>query len=138
MHSSRTRTAHSSSRSRGSPPGTPPPDQTPWTRHPFPRDQVPPLGSGAPPQDQAPTQDQTPGARPPLPVDRQTPVYILSCPKLHLRAVTRMHSSRMRTVGSSSRLVVAMLWGGICLPGGCLPWGCTPPPPVDRILDTRL
>ena len=58
-----------------------------------------------------------------------------------------MHSSRMRTVRWPSRGDVYL--GGVCpaggvclegcLPGGCLPRkkGCTPPP-VDRILDTRL
>ena len=71
-----------------------------------------------------------------------TPYYLL----------TRMHSSRMRTVHCSGRL-----GGGRCLPGGCLPggaclgdvcWGvsaqvgCLPGgvhlPSVDRILDTCL
>ena len=60
---------------------------------------------------------------------------------------TRMHSSMMRTVRSSSRLP---RWGvsskreGVCLGGvcseGCIP-ACTEadtPRPVDRILDTRL
>ena len=43
----------------------------------------------------------------------------------------RMHSSKMRTVRCSGRLM------GGCLDGECLPRGCTPLP-VDRILDTRL
>ena len=51
--------------------------------------------------------------------------------------VTRKHSSRMNTVHCSGRR-----WGGGCLPGRglCIP-ACTeadPPPPVDRILETRL
>ena len=36
---------------------------------------------------------------------------------------TRMHSSRMRTVRCSSRLLGGLV-GGLCLPGGCLPRGC--------------
>ena len=54
------------------------------------------------------------------------------CTSRVLERQTRMHSSRMPTVRCSGHL-----WG-VC-PGVCLPWGCTPPPPpVDRILDTRL
>ena len=61
--------------------------------------------------------------------------------------ITRMHSSRMRTVRSSSRL----LGGGICpregglpkggvCPGGCVSCipvcnGANTPPPVDRMTD---
>ena len=41
-----------------------------------------------------------------------------------------MHSSRMRTVRCSGRV------GGVCLGGVHLT--PAPPPPVDRILDTRL
>ena len=57
--------------------------------------------------------------------------------------VTRMPSSRMRTVCCSGCLVEGGVclgvsaWGGICLEGGVSPGGCTPPP-VDRILDTCL
>ena len=76
MHSSRMCTAHSSSRG-GSPPGTPPGADPPWSRHPpgsrHPRTRHP-LGAG------------TPWTRHP-PVDRHTPVNILPCPKLRLRAV---------------------------------------------------
>ena len=63
---------------------------------------------------------------------------------------TRMHSSRMRTVHCSSRLLGGCLPGGVCLggggvcPGGCLPrgWGVSlwvsgRHPPVDRILDRK-
>ena len=63
MHSSRMRTARSSSRPGG-------------------LHQAPP-GSRLPP-DQAPPWDQAPP-----PVDRHTPVNILLCPKLRLRAVMR-------------------------------------------------
>ena len=57
-----------------------------------------------------------------------------------------MYSSRMRTVRYSGRLGGGVCLGDVCLggisAGGCLPGvvaqgGCTPPP-VDRILDTRL
>ena len=119
MHSSRMRTACSSSHLGESPPD-PPRDQatplglgtlvpgTPQTRQ-TPRDQAPPgpdprtrtpqtrhpLGPGPPdqaPPDQPSPQDQTSGpGTPPGPgtphVDRQTPVNILPCPKLRLRAV---------------------------------------------------
>ena len=90
MHSSRMRTARSSSRPGGlhqAPPGTrhpsrdqaPPWDQIPFrTRHTLQR--RPPSRPGTPP-----------GADPPgpgtPPVDRHTPVNILPCPKLRLRAV---------------------------------------------------
>ena len=67
-------------------------------------------------------------------------------------SITRMHSSRMRTVHCSSRLpgVGCLSGGGIvcpgdvfrgCLPRGCLPRGCLPRgvsarhPPVDRMTD---
>ena len=63
MHSSRMRTAHSSSRPGGSPPGTPPGADLP--------------GGGTHP----PTQDQiSPWNRPPLLTESQTPVKILPCP----------------------------------------------------------
>ena len=40
-----------------------------------------------------------------------------------IKISTRMHSSRMRTIRRSSRL----LGGGVCQPGGCLPGGgCLP------------
>ena len=48
---------------------------------------------------------------------------------------TRMHSSRMRTFRSSSRLLVGS--GGVC-PGGCIPACTEADTPLDRILDTRL
>ena len=66
MHSSRMRTARSSSRP------APPRSRHPWTRH--------PPGSRHPPRPGAPP-EQTPL------VDRHTPVNILPCPKLRLRAV---------------------------------------------------
>ena len=56
----------------------------------------------------------------PLLTERQTPVKIQPCPKLRLRAVTRMHSSRMRTICCSGHLI-----GGVC-PGGVSAWGCLP------------
>ena len=68
MHSSRMRTARSSSRPGG-------------LHQPPPRDLGTPPGPGTA-QDQAPPWDQAP------PVDRHTPVNILPCPKLRLRAVT--------------------------------------------------
>ena len=76
----------------GSPPGTPPPR----SRHPLdqapPWEQVPP---GTRPPDQAPPGTRPPGSgtplgagTPPPPfVNRHTPVNILPCPKLRLRAV---------------------------------------------------
>ena len=67
MHSSRMHTARSSSRWGWSPPSNPP-----GTRHPL--DQTPPPRPGT-------YQTRHP------PVDRQTPVNILPCPKLCLRAV---------------------------------------------------
>ena len=98
IHSSRMRTGHSSSRPGGphqapsreqappgtrhpQGPGTPQGPDPPWSRHP---------PEQAPPWDQAPTQHQTPLTRPPQsrpPVDRHTPLNILPCPKLRLRAV---------------------------------------------------
>ena len=66
MHSSRMRSARSSSRPGG-------------------LHQAPPSGTRHPPQDQAPPPPS--GTRHPLPVDRHTPVNILPCPKLRLRAV---------------------------------------------------
>ena len=84
MHSSRMRTACSSSRPGGAPPGTP-------------REQIPPqdqasLGSRyLPPGPGTPGTRHPPGARPPdqAPplVDRHTPVNILPCPKPRLRAI---------------------------------------------------
>ena len=81
-----------------------------------------------------------------------TLLKILPCPKLRLRAVTRMHSSRIHTIHCSGRhgeclpVGVVCLWGlsacGGCLPVGgvCLPSACwgTHLLPVDRILDTSL
>ena len=89
MHSSGMRTACSSSRPEGSPPGTPWGVGTPpRTRHP--REQAP-LGPGTPPgastpPDQAPPREQAPPDQPP-PVDRHTSVNTLLCPKLRLPAV---------------------------------------------------
>ena len=63
-------------------------------------------------------------------------------------SATRMHSSRMRTVRCSSRLLWGVCPGGVSAQGvstqgvsdwggmsarGCLP--DTPPPPVDRMAD---
>ena len=78
MHSSRMRTDRSSSRCGGCVHQAPPDYAPPW-------DQTPtPLGPDTPrnqtPQDQVP-----PGTGTPL--DRHTPVNILPCPKLRLRAV---------------------------------------------------
>ena len=50
------------------------------------------------------SQGGVPGQVLPPPVDRHMPVNILPCPKLRLQAVTRMHSSRMRTAHFSGRL----------------------------------
>ena len=98
MHSSRMRTARSSScRGGGSPPGTPW-DQTPtdqahsppgtrplWTRHPS--QTRPPLGPPPPgPGTPTPLEPGIPQHQAP-PVDRYTPVNILPCPKVRLRAV---------------------------------------------------
>ena len=85
MHSSRMRTARSSNRRGVSTrhlPGTrhPPWDQTPPGPDPL-WDQAPPLWDQAPPGPGTHLWDQAP------PVDRQTPVNILPCPKLRLRAV---------------------------------------------------
>ena len=53
---------------------------------------------------------------PPLWTEWQTGAKILPCPKLCLQAVTRMHSSRMRTAHISCHP-----WGGdVCLGGVCL------------------
>ena len=73
MHSSRMRTTRSSSRAGGAPPGTP---RGPGT----PRTQTPP-GPGTP-------------TGPDPPVDRHTPVNILPCPKLRLRAVINFKKKR--------------------------------------------
>ena len=71
MHSSRMRSARSSSRPGGSPSGTPLRNQAPP-----PRTRHHPPGTRHPPR-----------TRHPLPVDSHTPVNILPCPKLRLRAV---------------------------------------------------
>ena len=80
MHSSRMHTTHSSDcRGGGSPPGTPL-----WDQVPPPRPDTP-LGPGTPPA-RHPPRAGTPQEQAP-PVDRHTPVNILPCPKLRLRAV---------------------------------------------------
>ena len=117
MHSSRMRTARSSSCPGGIstryPPGadTPSWEQAPpWTRHPReqdPLEQAPLPWTRHPSPEQAPPSPQTrhpPGPGTPWsrhppgagnlrtrhpPVDRHTPVNILPCPKLRLRAVIR-------------------------------------------------
>ena len=55
---------------------------------------------------------------------------------------TRMHSSRMRTVRNSSRLLV---WGGVCsrgggslVPGGGIPACTDADPPVNRMTDRQV
>ena len=85
MHSSRIRTARSSSRLGGSPPGTPPEQPPPGPGNPpgpgTPPDQAPPRTRHPP--DQAP-----PRTRPPCEQNSwHTLVKILPCPKLRLRAV---------------------------------------------------
>ena len=108
MHSSRMRTTHSSSRG-GSPPCITPPGTMHQPGPCTPQDHAPPL------------------------VDRHTPVNILPCPKLRLRAVTIMHSSRMRTVRCSDRHWegrVSVCPGGVCRGGGgevCQEWAETSP-----------
>ena len=76
-------------------------------------------------------------------------VKILPCPKLRLRAVIRMYSSRMHTICCSNHLhgggclprsvfpgvcVSSWGWRGVC-PGGCLHWGCLPGGCLPRIID---
>ena len=73
IHSSRMRTARSSSRPGGLHQAPPNWDQTP--------------------RDQAPPTRHPPGPGTP-PVDRHTPVNILPCPKLRLRAVTSQQQSK--------------------------------------------
>ena len=118
VHSSKMRTARNSNRrgGGGSPPGTP------WTRHPSVTRHPHPPGLGT------------------LPVDRHTPVNILPCPKLHLWAVTRMHSSRMCTVHCSGCLggrVSVQRVVCLCVGGGVVCLGLSVLG-VHRILDTRL
>ena len=77
MHSSRMRTARSSGRPRGSPPGTPhlrcqapPPTRSPWTRPPG-TWHPPPTTPGTIPRDQTPRDHTHPWDQaPPPPVDR--------------------------------------------------------------------
>ena len=121
MHSSRMRTARCSSRLDGVstryPPGAGP--------HPPTLDQAPPTGADpnqAHPPDQAHTprsrpstdqahppprpgtpQEQTPPGPGTPPVDRHTPVNILPCPKLRLRAVIKAMFSQINTVFVSSQ-----------------------------------
>ena len=91
MHSSRIRTARTNSHLGGSPDPTleqtPLGIGTPGTRHP--RDQAPPPpGPGIPlgPGTHSPSTRHHTGPGTPL-VDRHTPVNLLPCPKLRLRAV---------------------------------------------------
>ena len=75
MHSSRMRTAHSSSRDGGSPPGTPP-------------------GPDPPPRAGTPAGAGTPWTRPPCGQNSShTLLKILPCPKLRLRAVKIIEKS---------------------------------------------
>ena len=101
MHSSRMRAARSSSRWRGlyqSPPGPDPPG----TRH--------PPGPGTP-QTRPPgtrycprTKHSPPGSGIPA-VDRHTPVNILPCPRLRLRAVMKAIEKRPCSPTSRSAIV---------------------------------
>ena len=94
------RTARSSSRPEGGDPPPPgpgtPQTRYPQTRHP-PRpgtvpDQVPLLGAGTP-QTRHPPGPSTllPSDQAPPLVDRHTPVNLLPCPKLRLRAVITLN-----------------------------------------------
>ena len=115
-HSSRMRTTRSSSHG-----GSPPCITPPGTMHP-PRTMHPP-GLCTPPKTmQPPTMH---------PLWTDTPVNILPCSKL-LRAVTTMHSSRMRTVRCSDRHWeerVSVCLGGVCRGEGevCQGWADTSP-----------
>ena len=108
MHSSRMRTARSSSRPRGvstrHPPGTRPPrSRHPQDQTPHPLGPDPPFGAGTP-RDQTPpppgTRPPTPGTRPPGPDPPcgqnswHTLLKILPCPKLRLHAVKNTVSSK--------------------------------------------
>ena len=128
MHSSRKRTARSSSRPGGSPSGTPP-DQAP---HPTPQNQTP-QGPGTPP-----------GPDPP-PLDRMTGVNILPCPKLRLRAVITVvliYYCRKRRLGQGNVFTPSCLFTGAGggmpnPPPGCRPPGCRPLPPEIRSTSGR-
>ena len=111
MHSSRMRIARSSSRGE-SPSGTPreqaPPKQappqeqihTPW-------DQAPP-GADTPLQSRHPSPGaDTPRTRHPPLLDRHTPVNILPCPKLRLRAVIK---SKCIEVYEQWRIYIVKFW----------------------------
>ena len=84
MHSSRMHTARSSGRPGVVSTRHPSQEQAPQ------QEQAPPPEQASPPE-QAPPWEQTPRAGTPgpvtPPVDRHTPVNILPCPKLRLRAV---------------------------------------------------
>ena len=68
----------------------------------------------------------------------KTGVSVVPQIELMFSKKTRMHSSRMRTVRCSGRLLGqggvcpgrVSAWGGCLLGGGCLPDGCTPPFPL--------
>ena len=95
---------------------------------------------------------RTPGTRPPSPgpgtppVDRHTPVNILPCPKLRLRAVKIKHSNRMCIACLTTvRVLVATTmcqygWGQAFQGGryprySPTPLDCLPLSPVDRMTD---
>ena len=99
MHSSRMRTARSSSHLGGvstrHPPGTRPPCNQTAPPEQAPQDQEP-LGPGTPPRIRHPPGTRPPGAGPPGTrhppwTEWQTGVKILPCPKLRLRAVIRIY-----------------------------------------------
>ena len=122
MHSSRMRTARSSSRPGGVSTRHLPQDQTPpRTRHPAPRTRSLP-GPDTPPGTRHPPTRHPPGPGTPWdqtpPVDRHTPVSILPCPKLRLQAVTRLHASRMHTTYLLTVSPSMHCAGGVCFWGG--------------------
>ena len=106
MHSSRMSTVRSSSRS-GAGSTRHPPDQAP------PRDQTPPR-TRHPPTRHPPGSDTTTPA-----VDRQTPVNILPCPKLRLRAVINVNSKEINLFQCFLKYVYFDIWSSRCVKS---PW----------------
>ena len=131
MHSIRMRTACSSSHHRGSPhTHTHPGAGTPWSRHPPPK-QAPP-GAGTPNRAGTPPGPGTPSISPLTVGLDQIPLnFPLGCGPGNLQGMLGYHPKLPRPPPPPETCCKAC-WDTTC--NACL--DSTPPPPVDRILDT--